>query len=127
MANPIKEKHPLHNMPVSYKAPLWSFLTLQVKLRLSKPCVCRHGCPRGLGSCCGDRPGLISRELSNDTEGAKAESETHLKGKDYSLQNVKGSCYMKEQGRELKKDKEKEKHRQDRETGHEFLILLLSS
>lgn len=74
---------------------------------LSKPCVCRHRCPWGLGSCCGDSPGLISRELSNDTEGAKAESETHLKGKDSSLQNVKDSCYMTEQGRELKKDKKR--------------------
>lgn len=63
---------------------------------LSKPYVCYHGCPQGLGSCCGDRPERISRELSNDAEGAKAESETHLKEKDYSLQNVKGSCYMKE-------------------------------
>lgn len=34
---------------------------------------------------------------------------------------------MKEQTRELKRDKEKEKHRQDKETGHEFLVLLLSS
>lgn len=34
---------------------------------------------------------------------------------------------MKEQMRELKKDKEKEKHRQDKEIGHEFLILLFSS
>lgn len=52
-------------------------------LWLSKPYAYYHGCPQGLGSCCGDRPELISRELrlSNDAEGAKAESEIHLKEK----------------------------------------------
>lgn len=95
---------------------------------LSKPYVCYHGCPQGLGSCCGDRPGLISRELSNDAGGAKAESETPLKEKDYSPQNVKGFCSMKEQTREYKKDKEKkgERHRRDKKASHEFLILPLS-
>lgn len=65
--------------------------------------------PTGLGSCCGDRPELISREvrISNDAEGAKAESETHLKEKDDSLQNVKFSFCMKEPVRELKEEKEK--------------------
>lgn len=31
--------------------------------------------------------------------------ETHLKEKDYPLQNVKGSCYMEEQMHELEKTK----------------------
>lgn len=94
---------------------------------LSKPCACYHGCPQGLGSCCGDRAraNLRRAPVSHDAGGAKAESETHLEEKDYPLQNVKGSCSAKGQASELEKDKEK--HRPEEEIGHEFLILQLSS
>lgn len=85
--------------------------------------------PTGPGQLLWRQEELIFRELrlSNDAEGAKAESETHLREKDYPLQNVRGSCYMKEQVGMLKKDKQKKRNRQDQETDHEFLILLLSS
>lgn len=55
----------------------------------------------------------------------KLSQETHLKEKDYPLQNVKGSCYMEEQMHKLEEDKKR--NRQNQEMGHECLILLLSS
>lgn len=79
-ANPIKENVPKYNLLVSYQFPCGVFS--HHKLWLTKSHACYNGCPQGLGSCCGDRPALISGELrlSSDAEGAKAESEIHLKG-----------------------------------------------
>lgn len=70
-------------MLVSYQAPCGASSHCKPSFDSQSPMPVTTDAHRASGSCCGDRPELISRELrlSNDAEGAKAESEIYLKEK----------------------------------------------